>query len=119
MLIHDKCISQDPKLGTYIVIGSGGKPHVVRIFPSEFCSCPSTSECYHIMAVKMSLGIPHEKRKKVNLTQLRLNTRSNNQKKTSRKRPRPGRYVDQLKIIQYVMLIMLQVTIILLLLQTP
>ena len=91
MLVQNGCISHDPKLGTFTVLGSKGKPHVVRVFPSEFCSCPSTTQCYHLMAVKHSLGIPlNYKKSKVILTQLRWNTQVRNQKKAGRKRPRPG-----------------------------
>ena len=93
MLIRNGCISHDPKMGTFTVIGTGGKPHVVQIFPSETCSCPSVTQCYHIIAIKMSLGISHEKQTKVNLTRLRMNTRNRNQKKSGRKRPRPGTFV--------------------------
>ena len=91
LLVDNGSVSHDPKLGTFTVIGSMGKPHVVRTFPTETCSCPSSSQCYHIIAVKISLGIPVQKRKKVNLTQLRWNARSKNQKKAGRKRPRLGR----------------------------
>ena len=92
MLIKNGSISHDPKMGTFTLLGSTGKPHVVRVFPSEYCSCPSTTLCYHIIAVKLSLGIPvNNEHKKVNLTQLRWNTRGpKNQKKAGRKRPRPG-----------------------------
>lgn len=90
LLIDNKCISHDPKLGTFTVIGTGGKPHAVKLFPVETCSCPSTSTCYHIIGVKMSLGIPFEQQTKVNLTQLRKNTRCKSRKKSGRKRPRPG-----------------------------
>lgn len=90
MLIDNRCISHDPNLGTFTVVGTGGKPHVVQVFPSETCSCPSTSQCYHLIAVKMSLGMPYSKQKRVNLTQLRMNTRKKGQKKSGRKRPRPG-----------------------------
>jgi len=79
-------------MGTFTVLGSNGKPHVVRLFPTEDCSCPSVSTCYHIVAVKISLGITVSKEpKKVNLTQLRWNTRGKTQKRSGRKRPRPGR----------------------------
>lgn len=91
MLVKNGSVSHDPKMGTFTVLGSTGKPHVVRVFPSEYCSCPSTATCYHIIAVKISLGISMDKeRKKVNLTQLRWNTRAKSQKKSGRKRPRPG-----------------------------
>ena len=45
----------------------------------------------YILGVKLSLGIPvAAERRKVNLTQLRWNTRTKSHKKTGRKRPRPG-----------------------------
>ena len=87
MLIDNGCVSHDPKLGTFTVVGTGGKPHVVQIFPSETCSCACVSQCYHIIAVKMSLGIPQQRQAKVNLTRLRMNTRKRHQKKSGRKRP--------------------------------
>ena len=90
VLLDNGCVSHDPKLATFTVIGSGGRPNVVRLYPSETCSCPSMTQCYHIVAVKMSLGIPYQQQTKVNLTSLRMNTRNRNQKKSGRKRPRPG-----------------------------
>lgn len=91
MLVKNGSLSHDPKLGTFTVIGSSGKPHVVKLFPSEYCSCPSTTTCYHILGTKLSLGIDISvERKKVNLTQLRWNTRAKNQRKCGRKRPRQG-----------------------------
>ncbi len=74
MLIKNGHVSHDPKMGAFTVLGSGGKPHVVRLFPKEDCSCPSPTTCYHIIGVKLSLGIPvYKVQKKVNLTQLRWN----------------------------------------------
>ena len=91
MLVKGGSVSHDAKLGTFTVLGSTGKPHVVKVFPLEYCSCPSTTTCYHILAVKLSLGIViSEGAKKVNLTQLRWNMRAKNDKKSGRKRPRPG-----------------------------
>ena len=79
-------MSHDPKLGTFTVLGSLEKPHVVRLFPSEYCSCPSTTTCYHILGVKLSLGIPIKKdTKNVNLTQLRWNTRSKGKRNVAEK----------------------------------
>uniref|UniRef100_A0A1X7SRY8 CXXC-type domain-containing protein n=2 Tax=Amphimedon queenslandica TaxID=400682 RepID=A0A1X7SRY8_AMPQE len=92
LLVKNNCVSHDPKLKTFTVIGSGEKPHAVRIFPAEYCSCPSSTTCYHILGVKLSLGIPIDDTgvTKVNLSQLRWNKRPRNQKKCGRKRPRPG-----------------------------
>ncbi len=97
VLLKNGCVSQDPKLGTFTVIGSTGKPHVVKVFPQEYCLCPSATSCYHILAVKLGLEIPvNREPKKVNLTQLRWNTRANNQKRSGRKRSRSGKdaYID-------------------------
>ena len=68
------------------------RPHVVTLFPKETCSCPSTTECYHILAAKMSIGQNEQKERlrRLNLTQLRRNARSRKDQKSGRKRPRPG-----------------------------
>ena len=82
-------ISFDPKLHVFNVKGSSGNTRVVTIFPQESCSCPSKSGCYHIMAVKMSIGVDLvDKPSTRNLTQLRKNTRSRKDKRSGRKRPR-------------------------------
>ena len=86
-----KCgkISHNEKLGVFTVLGTSGKPNVIRLFPTESCSCPSTSRCYHIMAVRMSIGLDTTScKQKVNLTQLRRNNRSRKDKTSGRKRPR-------------------------------
>ena len=71
-----------------MVLGSAGKAHVVKLFPSDSCSCPATSQCYHILAVKMSIGISiEEDSKKVNLTQLHRNTRSRSEKNQAERLP--------------------------------
>ena len=36
-------------------------PHVVTLHWKETCSCPSITECYHIMAAKMTIGKQEEK----------------------------------------------------------
>ena len=82
-------ISFDPKLHLFNVLGSGDKPYVVRLFPAEYCSCPSKGLCYHIIAVKTSIGDSREsKGVTLNLTSLRRNTRSRGDKRSGRKRPR-------------------------------
>lgn len=90
-LLQNGQLQHNPTLGCFTVIGSAGKPHVVKLFPTQSCSCPATSQCYHILSVKMSVGIEvHEQTKKVNLTQLRRNTRSRKEKRSGRKAPRAG-----------------------------
>ena len=83
-------ISFDHKLHVFTVKGVSGVPRVVTLFPKQTCSCPSTGECHHILAVQMSLGKEIEpKPSRRNLTQLRKNTRKKADKKSGRKRPRP------------------------------
>ena len=74
--------------------GTGGNAHCVRIFPKESCTCPSSSQCYHIIAVRISIGLDttSDKPKKINLSQLRKNTRSKKDKTSGRKVPRSGDY---------------------------
>ena len=92
-LITDKKISFDPSLRTFTILGTGDKPQAVRLFPNETCTCPSTSQCYHILAAKMSIGLDDDgkaPKKKINLTQLRKNACSRREKKSGCKIPRPG-----------------------------
>ena len=80
-LIEGKKICFEPTLHTFTVIGSEEHPHVVRLFPKESCSCPSTIQCYHILAAKMCIGMESDSQKgKINLTQLRRNVRSRTEK---------------------------------------
>ena len=91
MLLERGSLSHDPKLGTFTVKGSSDKPYVVTLYPKQFCSCPATSLCYHIIAVQLSLGMEiSQERKKVNLSLLKRNTRNKAHKKSGRKRPTPG-----------------------------
>lgn len=92
-VIEKKQISHNQSLGVFTVIGTTGNPHAIRIFPRESCTCPSTGRCYHITAVRMSIGLEDvNSKRKINLTQLRRNTRSRAEKKSGRKAPRPGDY---------------------------
>ena len=82
-------LQSDPKLDVFNVKGTSGVTGVVTIFPKESCSCPSTSSCHHILAVKLSLGAHSEKPSTRNLTCLRSKTRSKKDNRSGRKRPRP------------------------------
>lgn len=82
-LIEGKKICFEPSLHTFTVIGSEEHPHVVRLFPKESCSCPSTTHCYHILAAKMCIGMESDRQKgKINLTQLRRNVHSRSEKRS-------------------------------------
>ena len=92
-VINKGHISHNQSLAVFTILGTTGKPHAVRLFPTESCTCPSTSRCYHILAARMSIGLEdNSKQKKINLTQLRRNTRARAEKKSGRKAPRPGDY---------------------------
>ena len=84
-------ISFDAKLHVFNVKGQSGVTRVVTLFPKQTCSCPSMGECYHITAAKLYMGmpIPVNKDTRMNLSKLRKNTRSRNDKRSGRKRPRP------------------------------
>ncbi|XP_047124770.1 uncharacterized protein LOC124807179 [Hydra vulgaris] len=88
-IIRNSHIALDPKLATFIVKGSI-EPRVVKLFPKETCSCPAESRCYHILAARQAIGlsVTNNKKKQVNLTQLRRNTRKKSDKTGGRKRPR-------------------------------
>jgi len=91
-VVSSNNISFDPKLHVFNVKGTSGVTHVITLYPRESCSCPSTGECYHILATKYSIGMPPSSRQKTrsNLSQLRRNTRNKSDKKSGRKRPRPN-----------------------------
>lgn len=90
-LVENNMISHNPTLGVFTVLGTTRNAHAIRLFLKESCTCPSTSQCYHILAVKMSIGMEDlTSKKKINLTQLQHNTRPRNQKKAGRKAPHPG-----------------------------
>lgn len=90
-LVQNNKVSFNPQMHIFNVKGTSDITRVVTLYPSETCSCPSTGVCYHILAVKMSLGmretvLPTKK----NLSKFRKNTRSRKEKKCGRKRPRPN-----------------------------
>ena len=88
-VLDKKNISFDPMLHIFNVKGESGITRVVTVFPRETCSCPSSGGCYHIHAVKLSLGLEDEKKPSTrSLTKLRKNTRSRKDKRSGRKRPR-------------------------------
>ena len=90
-LIQEKKIIYDSGLHTFTVLGSQDKPQAVKLFPAPTCTCPSTSQCYHILAAKMYLGMEDTvKKTKLNLTQLLRNACKRKEKKSGRKDPRVG-----------------------------
>jgi len=87
-VVQEGRISLDCKLSIFTVLGTT-EPRVVKLFPRETCSCPATAACYHIVAARRAVGIAGtDRRRVVNLTQLRRNKRKRADKTGGRKRPR-------------------------------
>lgn len=88
--LRDKRVIHVPEARSFIVEGSTGEKYAVELHPQEKCQCPSLSTCYHIMAAKMSIGADdYGKKRSLNLSQLRKNSRKRPNKKAGRKQPRP------------------------------
>ena len=67
--------SAKPILAIFTINGTS-EPRVVRLFPTTTCCCAAKSNCYHILAARMAVGINGGSSKRtVNLTQMRKNTR--------------------------------------------
>jgi len=82
----------DAQLGIFTVDGTN-KPHVVRLFPQESCSCPARTSCYHVTAARLAVGLSDiGTRHPLNLTQLRRNKWPRAVKTFGRKHPRRRRY---------------------------
>ena len=91
--MEQKKVTAVPERKSFVVEGSRGDSYSVKLFPYEKCQCPSTNTCYHIIAAKMSIGMDTKDAKgKVNLTQLRKNSRKRVDKKSGRKKPRLNDY---------------------------
>jgi len=90
-VLEQNKINIDPKLHAFTVLGLKC-PHIATLFPRETCSCPSTSQCYHILAAKMCIGQDDKSsgQMRKNITQLWKNVYSQKEKKSGRKRSHPG-----------------------------
>jgi hypothetical protein len=87
-VVNNGQISLDTKLGVFTVMGTI-EPRVVKLFPACTCSCPSVSDCYHIKAAQISVGMrTNVVRRQLNLTTLRRNTRKKADRRSGLKRPR-------------------------------
>ncbi|XP_065681700.1 uncharacterized protein LOC136095284 [Hydra vulgaris] len=84
-------VVHNPTIKVFTVSGPDSKAEVVKLFPKESCTCPSSAMCCHILAVKHSVGVEHcSERRPLNLTNLRRNSRKKGDKKSGRKKPRKG-----------------------------
>ena len=94
-IIDSGKLTLDSKLAVFTVMGTT-EPRVVKLFPNTTCSCPAKSNCYHIKAAEMAIGLEKEQTKRpINLTQPRRNKRKHADKTSGRKRPR----VDDIDVV--------------------
>ena len=49
----------------FMVTGTQGKVYAVTLLPKEKCQCPSTTQCYHILAAKMYIADDIENKPRV------------------------------------------------------
>lgn len=77
-----------PQLGTFTVMGFSDVLRVVPLYPTEYCSCGVKTTCYHKIAVKKTIGLEIETRRKINLTELKRERIPKGEGKSGRKRPR-------------------------------
>ena len=49
----------------FMVTGTQGKVYDVTLLPKEKCQCPSTTQCYHILAAKMYIADDIENKPRV------------------------------------------------------
>ena len=80
------------QLGTFTVMGFSDVPWMVRLYPTEYCSCGVKTPCYHKMAVKKSISLAIETRRNVNLTEVKRKRKSKGEGKSGRKRNRENDY---------------------------
>ena len=78
--ILENRISLVPQQKSFSVRAHDGVVHSVYLFagehgdPKQYCSCPSTVTCSHIMAAMLSIGYrPRESKKRPNATTMRRN----------------------------------------------
>lgn len=56
-VLDNKGVTHVPECNAYIVKGHNDKKYCVTLHP-ETCQCPSSTRCYHILAVRMNVGLP-------------------------------------------------------------
>jgi hypothetical protein len=77
----------------FMVTGTQRKVYAVTLLPKEKCQCPSTTQCYHILAAKMYIGDDIENKPRVvNLRMLSKRSLKRNDKKSGKKKPRRNDY---------------------------
>ena len=54
-VLDNSRVTHVPECNVYIVKGHNKKKYCITLYP-ETCQCPSSSRCYHIIAVRMYIG---------------------------------------------------------------
>ena len=89
ILVKNNSINYIQSNNVYLVENIDKITYMVKLFPKESCNCQAKKDCYHILAVKIFLDMPIEKKSKsYTLTDLRKNCRSKSDKRSGRKKPR-------------------------------
>ena len=87
-VIDNGGVTHVPQCEAFVVNGNNDRKYCVTLNP-EKCQCPSSSTCYHIIAVKMFVGLPvNDVPREVNLRTLSKRSLKRSDKKSGRKRPR-------------------------------
>jgi len=88
-MLSSKCLELSPELQAFTVRTPSGV-HAVTLFLKQKCTCPAAGACSHILAAQYAIGMTEADQKKrvLNLTKLRQNTRKRVDKKSGKKRPR-------------------------------
>ena len=56
MIANPNNITHNPSLQVFNVKGDSGSVYMVKLYPRPTCTCKSDSNCYHILAVQLSIG---------------------------------------------------------------
>ena len=87
LIVQNKNCLYQAELQTFVVQGTSGA-HAVKLFPKASCTCPAKTECYHILAAKLYMGMEvTTKSKRITMTQLRRNVRPKSSRRKGRKGP--------------------------------
>ncbi|KAK3108536.1 hypothetical protein FSP39_010086 [Pinctada imbricata] len=88
LVLDSNGVTHVPECNAFVVTGSNNQKYCVTLNP-ETCQCPSVSTCYHIIAVKLFVGLAvDDKKTEVSLRTLSKRSLKRSDKKSGRKRPR-------------------------------
>ena len=90
-LVAQDLIAFSPRLGAFTVMDTNGI-HVVKLHPTESCSCPVRKNCIHMLSVKLGLRMElgENDLQPQNTAVVKKRVREPKHQKPGRKRPRPG-----------------------------